>query len=136
MYPDGESSLELQPGVVEEAGIGLRIRAGLARGEDNWHLLVVDEDEIEEQHFALREVERIQTSLGCLEAYRVEKVRDPSSKRYTRTWYAAEHDFGAPRFDLLFSRFGVMFFEDPVAAFTNLRGALGAALAHSLVAQL
>ena len=93
VYPDGESSLELQPGVVEEAGIGLRIRAGLARGEDNWHLLVVDEDEIEEQHFALREVERIQTSLGCLEAYRVEKVRDPSSKRYTRTWYAAEHDF-------------------------------------------
>lgn len=93
VYPDGESSLELQPGVVDETGIGLRIRAGLARGEDDWRLLVVDEDEIEEQHFALREVERIQTSLGCLEAYRVEKVRDPSSKRYTRTWYAAEHDF-------------------------------------------
>lgn len=93
VHPDGESSLELQPGVVDEAAIGLRIRAGLARGEDNWHLLVVDEDEIEEQHFALREVERIQTSLGCIEAHRVEKVRDPSSKRYTRTWYAAEHDF-------------------------------------------
>jgi SAM-dependent methyltransferase len=28
------------------------------------------------------------------------------------------------RFDLLFSRFGVMFFEDPVAAFAHLRGAL------------
>jgi SAM-dependent methyltransferase len=27
-------------------------------------------------------------------------------------------------FDVLFSRFGVMFFDDPVAAFTNLRGAL------------
>jgi hypothetical protein len=92
-YPDGESSLALQPGVVDETAIGLRIRAGLARGEDDWHLLVVDEDEVEQQHFALREVERIQTTLGCLEAYRVEKVRDPSSKRYTRTWYAAEHDF-------------------------------------------
>jgi SAM-dependent methyltransferase len=28
------------------------------------------------------------------------------------------------KFDLLFSRFGVMFFEDPAAAFTNLRSAL------------
>jgi SAM-dependent methyltransferase len=27
-------------------------------------------------------------------------------------------------FDILFSRFGVMFFDDPVAAFANLRGAL------------
>jgi SAM-dependent methyltransferase len=28
------------------------------------------------------------------------------------------------RFDLLFSRFGIMFFDDPPAAFANLRGAL------------
>ena len=32
----------------------------------------------------------------------------------------------APDHDLLFSRFGVMFFEDPIAAFANLRGALRA----------
>jgi SAM-dependent methyltransferase len=30
----------------------------------------------------------------------------------------------APKFDLVFSRFGVMFFADPVAAFANLRRAL------------
>jgi SAM-dependent methyltransferase len=36
---------------------------------------------------------------------------------------AATHDFQA-RADLLFSRFGVMFFADPVAAFANLRGAM------------
>ena len=35
-------------------------------------------------------------------------------------------DFGPARFDLIFSRFGVMFFDDPVKAFTNLRGALRA----------
>jgi len=34
------------------------------------------------------------------------------------------HDFEAGAFDLLFSRFGVMFFADPTAAFTNLRRAL------------
>ena len=36
---------------------------------------------------------------------------------------AATHDF-QPVFDLVFSRFGVMFFSDPVAAFANIRTAL------------
>lgn len=30
------------------------------------------------------------------------------------------HEFAADSFDLMFSRFGVMFFADPIAAFTNL----------------
>jgi SAM-dependent methyltransferase len=37
---------------------------------------------------------------------------------------AATYRFDAPFADLLFSRFGVMFFGDPTAAFTNLRKAL------------
>lgn len=37
---------------------------------------------------------------------------------------AATHAFEPGRRDLLFSRFGVMFFADPVAAFANLRRAL------------
>jgi SAM-dependent methyltransferase len=37
---------------------------------------------------------------------------------------AAAHDFPPGSTDLLFSRFGVMFFGDPVAAFANLRPAL------------
>ena len=37
---------------------------------------------------------------------------------------AYDHDFRDGHFDLLFSRFGVMFFDDPVGAFSNLRGAL------------
>ncbi len=37
---------------------------------------------------------------------------------------AAAHDFQPGSTDLLFSRFGVMFFGDPVAAFANLRRAL------------
>ena len=36
---------------------------------------------------------------------------------------ASTHDF-QPVFDLVFSRFGVMFFEDPVKAFANIRKAL------------
>ena len=37
---------------------------------------------------------------------------------------AATHSFPAASFDLLFSRFGVMFFDNPQAAFANLRSAL------------
>jgi SAM-dependent methyltransferase len=37
---------------------------------------------------------------------------------------AATHAFAPASFDLLFSRFGVMFFGDPVAAFANLHTAL------------
>jgi SAM-dependent methyltransferase len=37
---------------------------------------------------------------------------------------AQVHAFQPASFDLVTSRFGVMFFADPIAAFTNLRGAL------------
>jgi SAM-dependent methyltransferase len=37
---------------------------------------------------------------------------------------AQTYDFGHRKFDLMVSRFGVMFFSDPVAAFKNLRRAL------------
>ncbi len=37
---------------------------------------------------------------------------------------AATEDLGSASFDLLFSRFGVMFFDNPKAAFTSLRGTL------------
>lgn len=37
---------------------------------------------------------------------------------------AATHDFPPAAFDLAFSRFGVMFFADPIAAFSNIRRAM------------
>jgi len=37
---------------------------------------------------------------------------------------AATHAFDTGNFDLIFSRFGVMFFDDPVTAFSNIRKAM------------
>lgn len=37
---------------------------------------------------------------------------------------AQSHPFEAAAFDVVFSRYGVMFFDDPVAAFVNLKSAL------------
>ena len=39
---------------------------------------------------------------------------------------AQTHEFAAGTFDLLISQFGLMFFDDPVGAFTNIRRALSA----------
>ena len=93
IYPDGESTLQLEPGVVDESTLGMVIRLGLEQGEDEWFLQVLDEDEIEQQHYRSRPAERIQTSLGCVTAYAVEKIRRAGSTRYTRTYHAREHAF-------------------------------------------
>ena len=39
---------------------------------------------------------------------------------------AQTHTFEPERYDVIFSRFGVMFFEDPIAAFANIRSVLRA----------
>src|SRR5260370_16092356 len=41
------------------------------------------------------------------------------------------HPFGDASFDAVISRFGIMFFDDPVAAFANLRRATGSRSAQS-----
>ena len=93
VYPDGESTLQLKPGMVDESAIGLRVRAGLKNGEDEWFLDLVDEEKIEEAHFRTRSVESVQTALGCMKVHVVEKVRWEGNPRYTRTYYAADHEF-------------------------------------------
>lgn len=68
----------------------------------------------------------IDISAPMLEVAR-EKIRDTGSATASLEFLqadAAGHAFEPGEFDLLFSRFGVMFFDDPVAAFKNLRLAL------------
>lgn len=92
-HPDGESTLDLSPGVVDETALGLIIRAGLGRGEEEWFFDLLDEDEIDRVHFRVSAVRSVQTPLGCIKAAVVEKVRGEESKRYTRTYYAVDYDF-------------------------------------------
>jgi hypothetical protein len=79
--------------VVDEMGLGLAIRMGLRNGEDDWRLRQLDEDEIEDAHFRVSDVRAVDTPLGCMQTAVVEKVRAATSTRYTRTYYATEHDF-------------------------------------------
>jgi hypothetical protein len=90
VHKDGENHLELQPGVLDPAAIGLSIRAGLAAGQREWTLSIVDEDEIESQVYRAAGEEGLQTPIGCLIAERVDRIRGPQSTRYTQTWYARD----------------------------------------------
>jgi len=54
------------------------------------------------------------------------KARERAADRSNMTFVEADaqdYAFETTSFDVLFSRFGIMFFQDPAAAFANLRGA-------------
>ena len=58
----------------------------------------------------------------------LEVARARAKKAQSRVMFleadASVHDFSRHKFDLIFSRFGVMFFDDPVVGFTNVRHAM------------
>jgi hypothetical protein len=93
IHKDGENVLETEPGLMDPVSVGLAIRKGLENGEREWRLPMVDEDEIEEQHFRAEGAEALDTPLGCLETERVDKIRRAGSTRYTQTWYARDLDW-------------------------------------------
>jgi SAM-dependent methyltransferase len=67
----------------------------------------------------------VDLSQPMIDAARARTARDGSRA----TFVCADvqtHEFEAAAFDLVLSRFGVMFFDDPVQAFTNLRRAASA----------
>jgi len=63
-------------------------------------------------------------SVPMLEVARARLVPDGAATPDFRQVDAQTGDLGEGSFDAVFSRFGVMFFSDPVAAFSNLRKAL------------
>jgi SAM-dependent methyltransferase len=67
----------------------------------------------------------IDISETMLALARERAAREGSTARFVRA-DAQSHAFEAPGFDLFVSRFGVMFFDDPIAAFANLHRAASA----------
>jgi SAM-dependent methyltransferase len=64
----------------------------------------------------------VDISAPLIAVARARAQREASSARFIHA-DAQTHGFEAASFDLLVSRFGVMFFDDPAAAFANLRRA-------------
>jgi SAM-dependent methyltransferase len=71
------------------------------------------------------EVVGLDISTPLLDAAEARRARSDVSNVEFINADAQTHAFTGTPFDLIFSRFGVMFFAEPVAAFRNLHGALG-----------
>lgn len=65
----------------------------------------------------------IDVSAPMIDAARIRAERERSTARFVQA-DAQRHRFDAQRYDTVISRIGVMFFDDPVAAFRNLRQAV------------
>lgn len=132
-YWNGESGpkwVELQELLDEQIaplGLAAMERAAVRAGE---HVLDVGcgcgqtSLQLAERVGASGSVAGIDISAPMLERARQRAADDGLENVGFTTADAQVHDFDAGRYDLVFSRFGVMFFEDPVAAFANLHRGL------------
>jgi hypothetical protein len=82
--------LDLQGRALDPLTLKLEMRRRLDDPEPDLRFLMVDEDEIDEENFRILETEWLETSIGCIEAIPVEKIRRAGNKRYTRAWHAPD----------------------------------------------
>lgn len=75
----------------------------------------------------------VDISQAMIEAARARAARDGVAASFVIA-DAQVHAFEPSSFDMIVSRFGVMFFDDPVAAFGNLRRAASAGASTALIA--
>lgn len=81
--------LPLTDDTLDPLSLKLQMRRRLADDEPLLEFDMVEEDEVETQVFRRLPDEWMETSLGCLETWPLEKVRR-SKTRYTRAWHAPE----------------------------------------------
>jgi hypothetical protein len=81
--------MELTDETLDALSLKLEMRRRLADEEPMLEFDMVEEDEVERQVFRRLPDEWMETSLGCLETWPLEKVRR-SQTRYTRAWHAPE----------------------------------------------
>ncbi len=86
-YEDGMASLDLPEEAFDPLTLNFALRARLESGMQDWSVLVVDEDELDEHLYAVQAPVRLDTALGCMDAIPVERVRE-NSQRFSDGWYA------------------------------------------------
>jgi len=86
-----EIPLELP--VADNLSAYLEVRNQLLAGETEIIFPAIDKGKIEEYHFRVLGEEDIATSLGLFRTVKIERVREPESKRSTIMWLALDWDF-------------------------------------------
>lgn len=91
-HEKGESILPVNAGTADPLTLSLVLRAQLERSLTHFFVEVIDEEEIDRYEFSAGKATRLQTTLGCYEVIRLERVRE-NSKRYSAGWYATSLAF-------------------------------------------
>ncbi len=88
---DARTSLPLQTGVVDKLSFQLALRLSLMDSQvTDVAISMVDGDEIETHHYRVVASETVETGLGKLDTLKIQRVREPGSRRQTTFWLARD----------------------------------------------
>jgi hypothetical protein len=88
-----ELKLDLGKGALDPLSITLEIRRRLQeKYQGQLRFQLVDEDKLKDQDFRVLDMERLDTSLGCIATTPVERIH-AGNRRYTRAWHAPGLEF-------------------------------------------
>jgi hypothetical protein len=83
--------LPLNRGMLDKSTYQLVLQQDVAAGKKSMSYQVVDGDEVETYDFRVLGEEVVRTKAGLIDAYKVERVRDPTqSSRKTILWFAKD----------------------------------------------
>ncbi|WP_148862439.1 DUF3108 domain-containing protein [Marinobacter fonticola] len=91
-YESTDIDIALPPTALDPLSYQLQMRQDLKRGQTEMHYQIVGKNRVEEDTYAVVGEETIDSQLGSIETVKVEKVREPESKRKTYMWLAPEYD--------------------------------------------
>ncbi len=94
---DNRVELPLEPGVVDEYTAFVAAARQLQAGAEEVFVQTVDDDRIRELHFRVVGHETLETPVGAIDTLRLERVRDPGSRRHTEFWLARDWDMALVR---------------------------------------
>jgi hypothetical protein len=90
--------LEIPQQALDPLGYQLQLMQDLKKGKEKMRYQVVDEDDLDEDVFAVLGEEQLDSELGPVTTIKMEKVRSPKKKRQTLMWFAPEWDYLLVRF--------------------------------------
>lgn len=90
--------LEIPKQALDPLGYQLQLMQDLKNGKQTMRYQVVDDDDLDEDVFAVIGNEKLDSELGSVDTIKMEKVREEGSKRQTRMWFAPKWDYLLVRF--------------------------------------
>ena len=81
--------LSLENGGLDALSLRMELQRRLEVGDPDMMYFMVDDDQIKQQEYKVLPVERLETSLGCVNTIPVTRLRT-NSTRYTRAWHSPD----------------------------------------------